>query len=112
MNYLVWPEGRNLYGMLRKQGKVLCYIDERRKYVPYKEEDIENYRFSVLFVGGDLYEVPEPGPKETIIVYEQQGPKPSKYDAVIEVFGEARFDYEKFSKNAKYSEKQKQRPYY
>ena len=110
MNYLVWPEGRNLYAMLRRKGEVLCRKED--KFVPYKEKDIENYMIPVTFVGGDLYQVRFSAEGDIIIVYEQQGHKPSKYDAVIEVFGEARFNYRKFSDNAKYSEKQKQRPYY
>ena len=114
MNYLVWPEGRNLYAMLRRQGKVLCKFQNKAdKFVPYKEEDIEKYMFPVYFVGSDLYEVPKSVQTDiTIMVYEQQGHKPSKYDAVIEVFGEARFDYRKFCDNVKYSENQKPRPYY
>ncbi len=109
MNFLVWPEGRKLYAVLRK-GPHAWYI-EKTKYVQYKEEDREKYILRVNFIGGDLYEVSNQPPKEILIVYEQQGAKPSQFDAVIEVFGDARFDYQKFCDNAKYSKKQKPTPY-
>ena len=108
MNYLVWPEGRNLYAILRCKGEVL-YV-KRDKFVPYIEEDREKYMLPVSFIGGDLYEVPDLS--DMLIVYERQGPKPSKYDAVRAVFGDARFNYQDFCSNAKYSEKQKPRPCY
>lgn len=109
MNYLVWPEGRNLYALLRYKGEVF----KSGGFVPYKEEDIKKYMLPIIFVGGDLYAAPAIlVAKQIMMVYEQQGPKPSKYDAVIAVFGEARFNYRDFCNNAKYSEKQKQRPYY
>lgn len=110
MNYLVWPEGRKLYAVIHRKGKVLL-LRKNKGFVPYEEEDREKYMLPVIFTGGDLYEAPASLPEQILIVYEQQGAKPSNLDAVIEVFGDARFDYQKFSDNAKYSKKQKPTPY-
>ena len=111
MNYLVWPEGRYINSVVRNEKDDVWDLG-KKKFVPYKEEDREKYIIIALFIGGDLYRVPNPDARESVIVYEKQGPKPSKYDAVIAVFGEASFNYQDFCSNAKYSEKQKQRPYY
>ncbi len=112
VNYLVWPEGRNLYAILRDENSNVLNL-KKKKFVPYKEEDREKYVRNIKFVGGDLYKVPSPlATKQVMIIYEQQGPKPSKYDAVRAVFGDARFNYQDFCSNAKYSEKQKPRPCY
>ncbi len=114
MNYLVWPEGRKLYAVVRgsvggSAGGV--WNNQKKTFVTYKEEDREKYICPIEFIGGDLYILPKPTSREIMIVYEQQGAKPSNFDAVIEVFGDARFDYQKFSDNAKYSKKQKPQPY-
>ncbi len=110
MNYLVWPEGRKLYCVLRNK-KCEVFNVKRIRWVKYKEENREDYISVLDFVGGDLYKPSLLLTENIMLVYEQQGTKPSQFDAVIEVFGDARFDYQKFSDNAKYSKKQKPTPY-
>ena len=85
-NLIVCQEDKKLYFIVRLfDGQVRNA--KKHTNEPYKDKDRKNYVRYPINTGGGLYVFEDTGDR-VIVIYEQQGKKPSKDDLVIDVIGD------------------------